>query len=83
MAATAQESAFCGLYALVITIPWSLAFGAIIDQVIPKIFDESIIPGVSIILISGFINIAIILSIEKAIKRASANTAEQDAAANP
>jgi hypothetical protein len=61
MFVTAQRTAFCGLYAIVVTQPWSILLTGLVDSIAPTAFD-SMIPGVTIIIISGILNCLLILA---------------------
>lgn len=56
----APVTAFCGLYAIVLTLPWSLIATGFFSAVCPDAFN-SMIPGAVIILLSGIINTSLIL----------------------
>lgn len=60
MFATSHETAFCGLPAVVLTMPWSLLFPPIAQAVFPRIFDSSLIPGTLLILASALMNFFLI-----------------------
>lgn len=59
---TCHESALCGVYAGVLTIPWSMIFTFTVMLISPDIFN-SMVPGIIIILISAFINIILLFLI--------------------
>jgi len=62
MFSTCHDNALCGVYAIVLTIPWSMIFIFTVSLISPDIFN-SMIPGTIIILISAFINIILLLLI--------------------
>lgn len=68
MFATARQSAFCGVYALLITLPWSMFFVFILNTIAPTVFN-SMIPGTIIICFSAAINIGLLYFIGVSIDR--------------
>lgn len=65
----ASRDAFCGLLAIVVTLPWSMLFIFLLDHIAaPQIFD-SMIPGIIVILLAGGINVYIMYLIGYTIDR--------------
>ncbi len=63
LVAIAHETAFCGLPAVTLTLPWSVLLTLAGASVAPRMFDSSLIPGIVIIVMSAGINSWIICRI--------------------
>ena len=66
---TAKETAIAGIFLWIATLPWNLVLGAILEKIIPGVFDHSIVPGLLIAAVSAIANVANLWSIENALKR--------------
>lgn len=62
--AVAEENPMGGLFALLLTIPWSIALVQLLTAVLPKIF-ETLWAGPVIVLLSAVINVIIIVVVSK------------------
>lgn len=60
MAVMARQTAFCGIYAIIVTLPWSVLFTLILTTINPEFFDHSMVPGTAIIIVSAFLNAVLI-----------------------
>jgi hypothetical protein len=67
--ATAKETALAGIFLWILALPWNLVLGAILEKIVPGVFDHSIAPGLLISAISAIANVAILWFIESALKR--------------
>ena len=56
----------------IVTLPWNAVLGAILEKIIPGVFDHTIVPGLLIAAVSAIANVAILWSIENALKRRKA-----------
>jgi hypothetical protein len=59
MFATAKQTAFCGIYAVLLTIPWSLLAIPICSAAWPGLFDVSMLPSTLILSFCGVLNCGI------------------------
>jgi hypothetical protein len=56
----------------IVTLPWNAVLGAILEKIISVVFDRTIVPGLPIAAVSAIANVAILWSIENALKRRKA-----------
>jgi len=61
----AKETAFCGLPAMMLTMPWSMILIMLANQINEGMFDSSILPGTVLIVISFLLNVGCILAFFK------------------
>lgn len=69
MIKTYNDNALCGVYAIVITCPWSIILTSIAVIISPDIFNCSMIPGIIIIVLSALINIIFLFFISYKLDR--------------
>ena len=50
------------------TLPWNAVLGAILEKIIPGVFDHTIVPGLLIAAVSAIANVAILWSISESLK---------------
>lgn len=61
----AKVTAFCGLYAMAATLPWSLGLFYLVSFIRPEAFSSSMMPGYTVIYLSGALNLYLVLSLPK------------------
>lgn len=60
MFAHAKQTAFCGIFAVLLTIPWSLLVTPIIERISPGLFDSSMLPGTLVLVFCALLNAGIL-----------------------
>ena len=63
MFAHARQTAFCGIFVVLLTFPWSLVLTPVIDAISPGVFDSSMLPGTILAVVSALLNAGILFVI--------------------
>lgn len=57
----ARQSAMAGIFAVLLTLPWSVLGGILVDFISPTLFDSSLVPGALLATVGACINLGLLI----------------------
>ena len=57
----AKQTALAGIFAMLLTLPWSVLGVILVDLIFPRLFDSSLLPGTLLLTAAACINLSVLI----------------------